>query len=322
MSKGMEGGVSRRSFLKGAGVAAAAVAGSAALAGCASGSTGAASGDWLPKSWDYECDLLVIGYGGAGMWASLIGADECGQEVIVLEKAPVEGGGNSRINNGEWTIVEESDKERFKKYIKAFTHGKTPEPMIDAWVNECVRNTEYADKYGMTYEVSEVALAGAIPEYYFLDDNAYEGSCKLSSVDGFGMLSFRELDAQREKLGVQVLFDCHDERLIQNPETKEIVGAYTMIGSEEKTVKARKGVIMTTGGFEFNEDLKNAYLKCYPFKFEGWQFNTGDGIKMVEDVERSCGTWTWRSPCTPCGRAILRTTSPSCTSCPPTATST
>ena len=278
MSKGMEGGVSRRSFLKGAGVAA------AALAGCASGSTGAASGDWLPKSWDYECDLLVIGYGGAGMWASLIGADECGQEVIVLEKAPVEGGGNSRINNGEWTIVEESDKERFKKYIKAFTHGKTPEPMIDAWVNECVRNTEYADKYGMTYEVSEVALAGAIPEYYFLDDNAYEGSCKLSSVDGFGMLSFRELDAQREKLGVQVLFDCHDERLIQNPETKEIVGAYTMIGSEEKTVKARKGVIMTTGGFEFNEDLKNAYLKCYPFKFEGWQFNTGDGIKMVEDV--------------------------------------
>ena len=282
MSTKEQGGLSRRSFLKGAGVAAAAVAGSAALAGCSSDAD--ASQEWLPKSWDYECDLLVIGYGGAGMWASLIGADECGQEVIVLEKAPVEGGGNSRINNGEWTIVEESDKERFKKYIKAFTHGKTPEPMIDAWVNECVRNTEYADKYGMTYEVSEVALAGAIPEYYFLDDNAYEGSCKLSSVDGFGMLSFRELDAQREKLGVQVLFDCHDERLIQNPETKEIVGAYTMIGSEEKTVKARKGVIMTTGGFEFNEDLKNAYLKCYPFKFEGWQFNTGDGIKMVEDV--------------------------------------
>lgn len=59
------GGLSRRSFLKGAGVAAAAVASSAALAGCASG-TGA-SQDWMPKSWDYECDLLVVGYGGAGM---------------------------------------------------------------------------------------------------------------------------------------------------------------------------------------------------------------------------------------------------------------
>ena len=136
------------------------------------------------------------------------------------------------------------------------------------------------------------------------------------------MLSFHELDAQREKLGVQVMFDCHDERLIQNPDTKEIVGAYTMIGSEEKAVKARKGVILTLGGFEFNEDLKNEYLKCYPFKFEGWQYNTGDGIKMVEDVGAKLwhmdmaismySMWT-RDP---------RTTSPSCTSCPVSATST
>ena len=289
MKKDEQLGVSRRSFLKGAGLAAAAMAGTAALAGCANESAGGAdtlanTGDWLPQTWDYECDLLVIGYGGAGMWASLIGADECGQQVLVLEKAPERGGGNSSINNGEWTIVEEADKERFKDYIRAFTKGKTPDPMIEAWVEECARNTEYADKYGMTYEVVEQALAGAIPEYFFLDDNAYEGSCKLSSVDGFGMLSFHELDAQREALGVEVLFDCHDERLIQNPQTKEIVGAYTMIGNEEKTVKARKAVIMTLGGFEFNEELKNQYLKCSPFKFEGWRFNTGDGIKMVEDV--------------------------------------
>ncbi|MEG2746916.1 MAG: FAD-binding protein, partial [Gordonibacter sp.] len=284
MGMGMESGVSRRTFIKGASVAAAAVAGTAALAGCTTGGGSSASGDWMPKTWDYECDVLVIGYGGAGMWSSLIAADEGGQKVIVLEKAPERGGGNSSINNGEWTIVEKDKADTFKKYIKAFTHGQTPEPMINAWVEECIRNTEYADKYGMTYEVVEKALAGTIPEYSFLDDNAYEGSCKLSSVDGFGMLSFRELDAQREKLGIEVIFDAHDQRLIQNPETKEIVGAYTMIGNEEKTVKASKGVIMCTGGFEFNEDLKNQYLKCYPFKFEGWQYNTGDGIKMVEDV--------------------------------------
>lgn len=283
MSKEAKMDVSRRSFLKGGALA---LAGAAALGtpAVALADEAAPAADWLPESWDYECDLLVIGYGGAGMWASLIGADECGQEVLVLEKAPERGGGNSSINNGEWTIVEEEDKERFKDYIRAFTHGKTPDAMIEAWVEECVRNTEYADKYGMTYEVVEQAIAGAIPEYHFLDDNAYEGSCKLSSVDGFGMLSFHELDDVRQELGVEVIFDCHDERLIQNPTTKEIVGCYTMIGDEEKTVKARKGVILTLGGFEFNEELKNEYLKCYPFKFEGWQYNTGDGIKMVEDV--------------------------------------
>ena len=59
-------GLSRRSFLKGAAVAGAAMAGTAALAGCTSGAsaTGSAgSGEWLPTTWDYECDVLIIGYG-------------------------------------------------------------------------------------------------------------------------------------------------------------------------------------------------------------------------------------------------------------------
>ena len=82
-------GVSRRNFLKGAALAGAATAGAAALAGCASGGSSNASADWMPASWDYETDVLVIGYGGAGMWASLIAADECQQKVLVLEKAPI-----------------------------------------------------------------------------------------------------------------------------------------------------------------------------------------------------------------------------------------
>ena len=165
-NKGM--GVSRRNFLKGAALAGAATAGApprsrAALR--AARATLPPTGCRLRGT--TRPNVLVIGYGGAGMWASLIAADECQQKVLVLEKAPVEGGGNSRINNGEWTIIEEDKKELFADYIRAFTHGKTPDDMIDAWVNEAVRNTEYADKYGMTYEVVEQALAGAIPEYWF-----------------------------------------------------------------------------------------------------------------------------------------------------------
>lgn len=283
MSQESGSGVSRRSFLKGAAVAGAAAVGSAALASCASESTGSGNTDWMPASWDYETDVLVIGYGGAGMWSSLIAADEGGQKVLILEKAPVEGGGNSRINNGEWTIIDKDKADTFKDYIRTFTQGKTPDAMIEAWVDECVRNTEYADKYNMTYSVSEEAIAGAIPEYAYLEER-FDHSQKLASIDGFGMVSFHELDAEREALGIEVLFDCSEERLIQNPETKEIVGCYTLVGGVEKTVKASKGVILTCGGFEFNEELKNMYLKCSPFKFEGWRFNTGDGIKMVEDV--------------------------------------
>ena len=282
----MSEGLSRRNFLKGAAVAGAAIAGSAALAGCASGASGSAapSGDWLPSSWDYETDVVVVGYGGAGMWSSLVAADEGGSEVIILEKAPVEGGGNSRINNGEWTVIK--DEKVFRDYCVAFGHGLIEEDMIDAYIAEAVRHTEYADKYGMTYEVAEQALAGTIPEYWFLDDGKYAGCIGVSSVDGFGMTTFHELEATRADLGlpIQILFGCTEEHLIQNPENKEIVGVKFLENGTEKTVKARKGVCMCTGGFEFNEELKNTYLSIYPFKFEGWEWNTGDGIRMVEEV--------------------------------------
>ena len=281
----MSNEMSRRNFVKGAGAA----AGVAALAGASMAMADEAAAEdtsWMPEAWDYECDLLVIGYGGAGMWASLIGADECAQQVLILEKAPIEGGGNSRINNGEWTIIPEDKKDTFKEYLVTFSKGAIPEEMAQAWVDEAARNTEYADKYGMTYTIVDEALAGAIPEYYKLDEEKFAGCCRLSSVEGFGMKTFRELDAKRAELGAEILFDCHDEHLIQNPATKEIVGAYALIGDDEtpKAVKARKGVIMTCGGFEFNEELKNKYLKIYPFKFEGWRYNTGDGIYMVQEV--------------------------------------
>lgn len=273
--------ISRRGFVKGAGVAASV----AALSGAGAALADEAQ-DWLPAAWDYECDLLVIGYGGAGMWASLIGADECGQQVLILEKAPVEGGGNSRINNGEWTIIPEDKKETFKEYLVTFSKGAIPAEMADAWVEECARNTEYADRYGMTYTIVDSALAGAIPEYYKLDEAKFAGCQRLSSVDGFGMRTFHELDAKRVELGAELLCGCHDESLIQNPQTREIVGCWTLVGDdpEPKAVKARKGVVMCCGGFEFNEELKNKYLKIYPFKFEGWRFNTGDGIRMVQEV--------------------------------------
>ncbi|WP_333491920.1 FAD-binding protein [Eggerthella sinensis] len=301
--------LSRRNFLKGAAITGAAVAGSAALAGCASGST-AASADWQPKSWDYETDVVVVGYGGAGMWSSLVAADEGGSEVVILEKAPVEGGGNSRINNGEWTVIK--DEKVFRDYCIAFGHGLMEEDMIDAYIAEASQHTDYADKYGMTYEVAEQALAGTIPEYWFLDDGKYAGCIGVSSVDGFGMTTFHELEAKRAELGlpIELKFKCTEEHLIQNPDTKEICGVRFLEDGAEKTIKARKGVVLCTGGFEFNEDLKNEYLKIYRSSSRAGSTTRATASAWLKKWARSCGTWAWSSLRPPCGRAIPTATSP------------
>lgn len=291
--------VSRRGFLKGAALATAGVIGASALAGCTDSSdededegsseeeeesseeetttTSSSSETWLPDSWDYETDVLVIGYGGAGMWAGITAYDN-GAEVMFLEKAPFRGGGSSSINMGQWTAPDDADAAAQYAY-EAF-HDQTPMEVCQAWAEEAVQNPDYADEYGIEYTISEMASS---------EFDIFTGADQLyvASGTGMGLGFFETMDQHREDRGIEVVFDCHDEELIQNPFTKEIVGAYTYIGDDEevKAVKASKAVILTTGGFEFNVELQEKFLKCYPMRgFYGWKYNTGDGIIMAQKV--------------------------------------
>jgi succinate dehydrogenase/fumarate reductase flavoprotein subunit len=51
----------------------------------------------MPLSWDVEADVVVVGFGAAGV-AAAVTAHDLGAKVIILEKAP-EGqhGGNTRV---------------------------------------------------------------------------------------------------------------------------------------------------------------------------------------------------------------------------------
>ena len=53
--EGNEMGLSRRNFLKGAGLAAIGAAAATSLGGCASSES---SADWMPSKWDFETDAL------------------------------------------------------------------------------------------------------------------------------------------------------------------------------------------------------------------------------------------------------------------------
>jgi hypothetical protein len=276
--------ITRRDLLKGAGVAAVGAAAAGALTACAAEAS-ESNATWMPASWDYETDVLVIGYGGAGLCAALTAKDEGGSEVLVLEKAPSRGGGNSSINMGEFSWVENVDEA--VKYITGFSRGWTPEDLARAWAEECYLNLDYCDRWGIAAEVKKGtnATGGTLScEYPFIDGAE---TMKVCSVGDNGNGFWQQLDSIRKDLGIEVIFSCHDEELIQNPETREILGCYTLIGDDStpKAVKARKGVILTLGGFEFNEDMKQQYLRCYPMKgFYGWPFNTGDGIHMVTKI--------------------------------------
>jgi len=78
--------------------------------------------------------------------------------------------------------------------------------------------------------------------------------------------------------------------LIQDPETGEILGVQALANSSElMNIRANKAVIMACGGYEYDETMKANYLRDYPTNFYGWQYNTGDGIRMTQKV--GAGLW-------------------------------
>jgi succinate dehydrogenase/fumarate reductase flavoprotein subunit len=104
------------------------------------------------------------------------------------------------------------------------------------------------------------------------------------TIKGFGIQFLTTMKTQLEKRGIEILFETPAAELIQDPENREIIGVYAMHNMKKIAIKARKGVILCTGGFEFNEEMKANFIRPFPLKFSGWPYNTGDGIKMAQKV--------------------------------------
>jgi succinate dehydrogenase/fumarate reductase flavoprotein subunit len=240
------------------------------------------TGSWLPTKWDHEADVVVVGYGGAGACAAIT-AHDAGAKVIVMEKAPYRGGGNTGMCLGQWVCP--TNVQHAVEYLKAGSEDYTPLDVIQAWAEEVCKNRAFYDSLGVKYaEAKNIAGYPKLP---------YFSSMVLYQTEGQGAGLFAQLNKHVHNRKIQVLFGTPGKELIQDPATKEILGVYGQEvsgtwGKEEQgrivAVKAKRGVVLTTGGFEHNEEMKRQFHKAYPTAFYGWRYNTGDGIKMAQKV--------------------------------------
>lgn len=86
-----------------------------------------------------------------------------------------------------------------------------------------------------------------------------------------------------EKRKIKVLYETPAQELIIN-DKGEIIGAIARQGNKKIACKARRAVVLTSGGYEYNLAMRRAFLEGPGV--EGWAFygtpeNTGDGIEMA-----------------------------------------
>jgi succinate dehydrogenase/fumarate reductase flavoprotein subunit len=233
----------------------------------------------MPEEWDAEADVVVLGLGSAGC-AAAIAARDAGASVIVLEKMPAgKEGGNTRVSGGIW--FENADIEGQKTYLRSLCGDyPIPEEVVSVWSEETARNTEWIREIGGNPGVH----GDYQPEYPELEGSeAYGGYLGIDGEMGGGRLYEVLATAVRAK-GAEIRLDTPARELVQDRETGEICGVVADHGGSPIRVRARRGVVIATGGFEANAQMVRDYLRLPESPVWGSPAGTGDGIKMAQKV--------------------------------------
>ncbi len=235
----------------------------------------------LPESWDVEADVVVVGFGAAGV-AAAVTAHDLGAKVVILEKAPEgEEGGNTRVAGQGY--LNTSSTESAIAYLTALCGPFTvPEKMVQVWAEEMCLNNDWLKGLGgdpqehqhppVGIEFPELPGSDCVHKFHDGPTYGYSNTWKM----------FERLVKERP---ITVLYETPGKELIQHDITKEILGVRAHQGSQTITVKARKAVVLTCGGFENNQEMIRNYLPGLPYCYtSGSPYNEGDGITMAMSV--------------------------------------
>lgn len=302
--------LSRRDFLKGS---LATAIGAGML-----GASAIAEENIKDIQWDYETDVVVVGLGGAGASAA-IEAHDGGAAVIVLEKQEeATHYTNTRMSGGVFHNPDPSgDRTARVNYIKAMMSGENcpwkmegEQPHVSDAMAEMFADgimdvaaflkaqapdlddegmapggdasfpmfPSFAEaKYGRTVSCRYKGFADAEP-----GKKPYEQAMINKSKGESFHWALVEQGLKEKRPDVKILYETPASELICN-EDGMVIGVAATQGEKTIRVKAKKGVVLSSGGFEYNLPMRRAFLEgpgVHGWSFYGSPYNTGDGIRM------------------------------------------
>ena len=209
------------------------------------------------RTWDAECDVLIVGSGYTGL-AAAIEADAAGADVKIIDKRP-SFGGNSIIADGDFAVCGSSAQK-----------AQGVEDSVDDYVNDMLaaglnlndveKCRVIAEKSNETWEWTQDYLGVS---FVTLEDGniellPYGGHSNYRTMKpvGAGAAYVTALGDKVEEAGMEVETGVMMTKLITD-ETGRVIGVEASEGVTDNdpstgtpiAIKARKAVILATGGF-------------------------------------------------------------------------
>ena len=229
---------------------------------------------------ELECDVVVVGAGGAGLTASVL-ATQQGADIILLEKMPFVGGNSLRAEGGMNAAgtkleaelgLDDSTVENFVADTLRLGHDLANPELVQT----LAENSSDAIEWLKTVDAQFTGVKAT---------GGCEGRKYLHQPEGgvaVGEYLVAKLKAQAEKLGIDVRVNTKATEILM--ENGQAVGVKAEDAEHNYTIHA-KSVVLTTGGFGANFELMASYdpslANAVTTNHSGAQ---GDGIMMAQAV--------------------------------------
>lgn len=230
---------------------------------------------------EHKGDVVVVGAGGAGLVAAIEAKNNGAENVVVIEKMAF-AGGNTLISGGEYAAPNNWIQEK-----KGIADSK------DAFYNDILKGGDNEGDPKLVRVLADNALDGAVwlrdyvnvtfeDRQMFFGGHSVERSLVPEGATGVEMIS--KLLAKAAELNIPVYYETPATELVV--EKDRVVGVKAVGEDAEHTFYADKGVILATGGFGSNLDMRVKYNKDVDEKVLSTNTVgiTGDGITMAEKV--------------------------------------
>ena len=256
---------------------------------------------------DAVVDVLVCGYGGAGVCAALE-ASAAGSTVMLLERFSA-GGGSTELSACEMylggsggTALQrelgfEDSTENFRAYLQACFGDHADAAKVESFVQGAAEHFDWMEAHGVPYkracfEGREVValtgdslqytgnerawpytgIAAPIPRGHLPADAGHDGGKVLMGVLKRNAEADPRIDIRCDSRTIGLVVDAGGA----------VCGAVAKIDNREQFLFARQGVVLTMGGFIMNERMTRQHIASLDAcaTRHGNPGDMGDGILM------------------------------------------
>jgi succinate dehydrogenase/fumarate reductase flavoprotein subunit len=313
------GQVSRRNLLS------AGAAGAVALAAAPPREAGAqaAAASAVPANWDRTADVVVIGAGVAGLPAAIMARDLGASVIVVDENFDIGGRGilsGGRVHLGGGHALQQ------KAGIK-----DSPDQVFADWTRHDTADARYSDR-----DLVRVFADENVPTFNFLIDNGVKfnerpiGPERASTVprtfvtvewpvaseliapgrgrNGSGLV--RQLVIAARQKGAEILLRHEMKSIVrEGGRSGRVLGITAVNDGKTITIRARKGVVIATGGHTGNVNFRRTFdprlteeyqQACMPYVHQG-----ADG--ELAAMELGAALWATANQTAEAGAAITKT---------------